>query len=52
VTWKGILRKINKAASVAKDVEAVTSFNPNKIVRRAKNKAKGKVLGKLGFWRW
>lgn len=52
MSWKTILRKINKVASVAKDVEAVSSFDPSKIVRRAKNKAKGKLLSKLGFWKW
>lgn len=50
--WKSILRSVNKAASVAKDIEAVASGNPKKIATRAKNKTKGKLLGKIGFWRW
>ncbi len=50
--WKKTLRMINSVAAKAKDVEAVASFNPSKIATRAKNKAKGKLLGKLGFWRW
>lgn len=52
MSWKGLLRKINKAGSIAKDVEAVASGNPKKMAYRAKNKAKGKLLGKSGFWRW
>ena len=52
MTWKKLLRMINKWGRVAKDVEALTSGDPTKIARRAKNKAKGKLLGKIGFWKW
>lgn len=40
-----------RAARTANDVEAVTSGKPERIARRAKNKALGRALGKLGFWR-
>jgi hypothetical protein len=52
MTWKGILRMVNKAAAKARDVEAISSGDPKKIAQRLKNKAKGKLLSKLGFWRW
>jgi len=52
MSWKKTLRKINKAASIAKDIEALASGNPKKIKRRAKNKAKAKLLAKSKFWKW
>ena len=33
------------------DVSAVTSGKPKKVVRRAKNKAVGRAIGKVGGWR-
>jgi hypothetical protein len=52
MSWKSLLRKINKTASIVKDVEAVASGNPSKISRRVKNKAKAKLLTKSGFWKF
>jgi len=54
VNWKKAVRTINKAAARAKDVEAVAAAatgDPSKLVKRAKNKAKGKLLAKIGFWK-
>jgi hypothetical protein len=51
MSWKSVLRKINKAASITKDVEAIASGNPKKIARRVKNKTKAKLLFKSGFWK-
>lgn len=51
-TWKGIVRNINKAARVAKDIEAIASGDPKKVTRRAKNKIKAKALAKSKFWKW
>jgi hypothetical protein len=40
------------AARLANDVSTVTSGNPHRIVRRAKNKIIGRALGRAGLWRW
>jgi hypothetical protein len=44
-------RFLYRAARLSRDVEAVSSGNPERIARRARNKALGRVLGKLGVWR-
>jgi hypothetical protein len=40
------------AARLANDVSTLASGNPNRIVRRAKNKIIGRALGRAGLWRW
>jgi hypothetical protein len=40
------------AARLANDVSTLASGNPNRIVRRAKNKIVGRALGRAGLWRW
>jgi hypothetical protein len=40
-----------RAARTANDVEAITSGDPKRISRRAKNKVIGRLLGKTGVWR-
>jgi hypothetical protein len=37
---------------VARDVEVYSSADPKLIAQRFKNKAKGRLLAKLRFWRW
>ena len=48
--------KLFKLLSVAKDVSTIVSLDSKKVVKRAKNKTKAKLLNKglakLGFWRW
>jgi hypothetical protein len=40
-----------RLARTSRDVEAISSGNPERIARRAKNKIVGRALGRLGFWR-
>jgi hypothetical protein len=39
------------AARLANDVSTLASGNPQRIVRRAKNKIVGRALGRAGLWR-
>ena len=41
-----------RSARILGDVEAVSSGNPKRIERRAKNKLIGRALGRSGFWRF
>ena len=34
------------------NMRAITSGNPRRIARRAKNVTLGRALGRGGFWRW
>jgi hypothetical protein len=40
-----------KAARTARDIEVLASGDPKKIMRKAKNKLIGRLLGKLKIWR-
>lgn len=44
-------RFLFRAARTAADVQAVSSGDPERIMRRAKNKAIGRLLGRAGMWR-
>ncbi len=40
-----------KTARRERDMEALASGNPERILRRQKNKAVGRLLGRAGVWR-
>ncbi len=44
-------RMLYRAARASRDIGAVTSGNPRRITRRAKNKILGRALGRAGVWR-
>ena len=47
-----LVRALTRAQMYARDVDAVTSGNPERVVRRVKNRLVGRALAKVGFWRF
>lgn len=51
-----MLYKLFKTLSIAKDISILATGDSNKIIKRAKNKTKAKILNKIlaksGFWKW
>ena len=45
-------RALYRAARLSNDVSALASGDPRRMARRVGNRAKGRVLGRVGFWRW
>lgn len=49
---RSLTSQLYRAARISNDIGAVASGNPKRIERRAVNKAKGRALARVGFWRW
>lgn len=49
---RSLTSQLYRAARISNDVSAITSGNPHRIARRARNKAKGRLLARAGFFRW
>lgn len=47
----GITRMLFRLARLSADVKAVSSGDPRRVARRAKNKAVGRALARTGLWR-
>lgn len=48
---RSLTSQLYRAARLTNNVSAVVSGNPKRVVRRAKNVAVGRALGKAGVWR-
>jgi hypothetical protein len=46
-----LTRALYRAARMSNNIGAITSGNPRRIVRRAKNIAIGRTLRRAGVWR-
>ena len=46
----GIVNFLFRLARFSADTKAVSSGDPQRITRRAKNKLLGRGLGRAGFW--
>jgi hypothetical protein len=48
---RGLVSQLYRTARLANDVSAVTSGNPHRIARRAKNRIVGRAMARAGLWR-
>lgn len=48
---RGFVSQMYAAARLANDISTLTSGNPKRIARRARNKIIGRSLGRAGLWR-
>ncbi len=49
---RSLVSTLFRIARTADDVSALASGDPKRIERRAKNRLRGRALGRAGFWRW
>jgi hypothetical protein len=49
---RSITSDLYRAARLSNDLETLSSGDPKRVARRARNIAKGSLLAKAGFWRW
>ncbi len=47
-----LTRSLYRLARLSNNIGALTSGSPKRMERRATNIVKGRILRKLGFWRW
>ncbi|MGQ9525178.1 MAG: hypothetical protein ACUVTZ_10110 [Armatimonadota bacterium] len=47
----GLARKLFKLARITKDIEVITSGQPDRIMRRAKNRLIWSLLNRNRWWR-
>ena len=48
---RSLTSQLYRAARLSNNIGALASGNPKRVVRRAKNVAVGRALGKAGVWR-
>jgi hypothetical protein len=49
---RSLTSQLYRAARLSNNARAIVSGNPRRVARRVVNVAKGRALGKAGFWRW
>lgn len=47
---RSLSSQLYRAARLTRNIEALSSGNPRRIVRRGKNIAVGRALGRAGVW--
>jgi hypothetical protein len=47
----GLVSNLYRTARLANDLSVLTSGNPNRMARRAKNKIVGRAMARSGLWR-
>lgn len=48
---RGLVSSLYRAARLANDLSTLSSGNPHRIARRAKNKIVGRAVARAGLWR-
>jgi hypothetical protein len=48
---RGLVSNLYRAARLANDVSVLSSGNPHRMARRAKNKIVGRAMARSGLWR-
>jgi hypothetical protein len=48
---RGLVPQLYRTARLANDVSAITSGNPHRIARRARNKIVGRAMARSELWR-
>ena len=48
---RGLVSNLYRTERLANDISVITSGNPHRIARRARNKIVGRALVRGGFWR-
>jgi len=51
VRRRSLVSNLYRAARIANDVSTLSSGNPHRIARRAKNKIVGRAMARAGLWR-
>ena len=48
---RSLTSQLYRAARTSNDIGALASGKPSRIIRRAKNKAVGRAIGRSGVWK-
>lgn len=48
---RGLVSQLYRTARLANDLSVISSGNPHRMARRARNRIVGRALGRAGIWR-